>query len=114
MGMWLVIHVSFSRTDAVGVGKRFVFENGDVLSSLGQQRDVSLGFGGFDLSTRGPSGHSSFTLVVRGEKDEAAVDMELLKISGIWCVYDANAKFGNGDLRRLQGDCPDSAKVWAK
>lgn len=84
------------RSEPYSVALRFIDNNKTILETIGSLESRRLAFFGYSVRYKGPRGHAEYKILVKGEKGEGIVYIELEKSVGIWKVIRGNFVLDNG------------------
>lgn len=80
----------FTGSDAYEDAKHFAQTNPEIAKRIGHVSEVSMRFwDGFHITESGSGGNASLVLELKGEREEAVLDIRLRRIANSWRVEDA-------------------------
>lgn len=79
----------------------YIDNNETVAATIGKLKSRRLAFWGYSVRYSGPRGHAEYKILVKGERDNGKVYIDLEKSTGQWSVLKANLKLNNKPIINL-------------
>ncbi|NIO19739.1 MAG: hypothetical protein GTN76_03100 [Candidatus Aenigmarchaeota archaeon] len=92
----IVLYILGVRSEAYKFALEFIKDNKLILEKIGPLKSQRLAPFGYFVRYTGPRGHAEYKILVKGEKGEGIVYIELEKSVGIWKVIRGNFVLDNG------------------
>lgn len=89
------------RSEAYRFALEFIDNNKLISQNIGPLKNQRLALFGYSVRQKGSQGHAEYKILVKGEKGEGIVYLELKKSVGIWKVIQGNLVPDNGNALAL-------------
>lgn len=91
-----VLYIMELRSEPYNFALKFINTDKTISENLGLLKSRRLAFFGFAVRYSGPRGHAEYKILVKGEKGEGEVYLQLEKSVGIWRVVKGNLVLDDG------------------
>jgi hypothetical protein len=79
----------------------YIDNNETIAATIGQLKSRRLSFWGYSVHYSGPRGRAEYKILVKGERDNGEVYIDLKKSTGQWSVLKAKLKLNNKPIINL-------------
>lgn len=93
---FIILYIAGIKSEPYRFALNFIDNNNTILDTLGTIRSRRLAFFGYFVRYRGPHGNAEYKILVKGEKGEGEVYLQLEKSVGIWRVMEGNLVLDDG------------------
>jgi hypothetical protein len=95
--LWAVGYILGTQSESYKFGVKFIDNNPKIINIIGPLKSKRLGFFGYSFRYRGPHGYAEYKIIVKGEKGNGAVYLNLEKPVGVWEVVKGNLILNSGE-----------------
>lgn len=90
------LYIAGIKSEPYSFALKFIDSNKTILEALGTLKSRRLAFFGYFVRYSGPHGNAEYKILIKGEKGDGKVYLQLEKSVGIWRVTEGNLVLNDG------------------